>query len=44
VLTLDAAQKEAIAAFDKWVDEKLSEILQSLPPSFVVKVDPIDLL
>jgi len=28
----------------EWVDEKLLQILHSLPPSFTVKVDPGDLL
>ena len=29
---------------EKWVDEKLLQILHSLPPAFTVKVDPGDLL
>jgi len=28
----------------KWVDEKLLKILHSLPPTFIVKIDPGDLL
>jgi len=29
---------------DMWVDEKLSEILSTLPPSFAIRIDPEDVL